>query len=147
MNTKQHLSLDKKAYDVVLQFLKKAHKKGKIESADWNSFRLDLENFISQEDQIKAIDLWTMENVEQHHPENIRPRVLHEFETSFISPKAHSLFMEALHYGMVSSSQGEMIIDELLDSDTLGLLTDTMENSLTKIWKKNTAMYNKVRLN
>ncbi|HHX15026.1 MAG TPA: hypothetical protein GX724_02560, partial [Fibrobacter sp.] len=85
--------------------------------------------------------------LEQHRPDAVRPRVLHEFEASFISPKSHGLFMKALHYGMVSSSQGELIIDELLESDSLGLLPDTMENALTKTWKRNTAIYNKVRLN
>lgn len=147
MSIKKNISLDKKAYDTVLGFLKKIHKTGKIEAMDWNEFRMNLEKVIVQEEQVKAIDLWTMENLEQHHPEMIRPRVLHEFESTFISPKSHGLFMEALHYGMVSQSQGEMIIDELLDSDALGLLPDTMEISLAKTWKKNTAIYNKVRLN
>lgn len=79
---KQTISLDKKAYDTVLGFLKKSHKTGKIEALDWNEFRMDLEKVIVQEEQVKAIDLWTMENLEQHHPETIR----HVFSMSLSLP-------------------------------------------------------------
>lgn len=147
MSSKRHSILDKKAYDTVIEFLRSIHKAGKVKADEWNAFRQNLETLQMKEEHIKAIDLWTMENLEQHRPDAVRPRVLHEFEASFISPKSHGLFMKALHYGMVSSSQGELIIDELLESDSLGLLPDTMENALTKTWKRNTAIYNKVRLN
>ena len=46
MSMKQTISLDKKAYDTVLGFLKKSHKTGKIEALDWNEFRMDLEKVI-----------------------------------------------------------------------------------------------------
>jgi hypothetical protein len=135
------------AYEAVLTFLKEVRKIGKTSSKDWDKFRSRLHTYSLRPETLKAIDIWTMENLEHHKPELIRTRVLHEFEEQFIPAKVHGEFLEALRFGMVSQMQGEQIIDELLEIDPQGVLPETMMHSLSKTWNRNIQNYTFMKVN
>ncbi len=143
----EKLSTDQQLYNTVLQFLKNAHKKKGANTKDWNELKKELKQIAPHSNHLLAIHLWIMENIELHNPLEIAPRILHEFESFFISPTSPGLFLEALHYGMISSRQGESIIDEFINPEELGKLPEIVQKSITQTWKGNTLIYRQARLN
>ncbi len=141
---------NQKAYQLVLQFLKDSRNcdtsvgQHKI----WNKFVENLKNIDIDNDFSRALQIWSMENLQTHHPETVRVRELHEIEATFIPPKGHGKILEALRQGMISMQQSENVIDELMDAEPGSIAdTETVQEALTRTWKKNASKYEGMHLN
>ncbi len=135
------------SYTTVLSFLKESRKNGKISTKDWEHFRSRLSSLSLDSSFAQALDIWTMDNLEFHKPETIRTRVLHELEEQIFTPEVYSEYLEALRFGMISPVQGEQILDDLIDTELFKIQPERMQNSISKIWKKNIHNYARVKPN
>lgn len=150
MNTSKN-ALDPDCRDVylaVLDFLKKAYKKGakKVKAKEWDAFRLQLKIPALSPEEANAIGFWTMENLVCHEPSRVQPRALQEFEERVFSGQVHSEFVEAVQFGMVSAVQGENILDEFLENSNNSVPADKMLSSLSRVWAKNIEGYQTVKV-
>ena len=144
---------EKNAYHTVLHFLKSARNTGNSKNKDtyWESFVTHIQKMSLSPLLKKAIKLWAIENLTLHHPEAVRIRELHEFESLSISPKAYGTLLEAIKQGMISVAQSEDIIDELMN--TASFLTvvpenfKEMEEIITRFWMKNASKYKDMKVN
>ena len=135
-------------YLTVLNFLKKAYKKGpqKVNAKYWESFRDKLKSSSLSAEEAKAVSFWTMENLVCHKPSRVQPRALQEFEERIFSGPVHSEFVEAVQFGMVSEMQGENILDEFLETSSQAVLPDRMLTSLSRMWARNIQGYQSVKV-
>ena len=135
-------------YLTVLNFLKKAYKKGpqKVNAKEWESFRDKLKSSSLSAEEAKAVSFWTMENLVCHKPSRVHPRALQEFEARSFSGPVHSEFVEAVQFGLVSEMQGENILDEFLETSSQAVLPDRMLTSLSRMWARNIQGYQSVKV-
>lgn len=141
-------SLSELPYSMVLAFLKRIRKNQKINKSDWKLFKNRLA-YLSryEEDFSKALDIWTINNLEFHKPDSIPLRILHEFEEQVISPEVYGKYLEAVRFGMISPTQGEQLLDDLMETELYKTTPDEMVDSISKIWKRNIRNYIKVKPN
>lgn len=139
-----------KAYTTVLHYLRTVRLDPSNKDKAWEDFVHQLEEISMDNLLKKAIRFWTLDNLEQHHPEAIRIRELHDMEGMLISPAAHSKLLDATHHGMISLPQGERLIDEMLESCEMQedcCDASRMERGLLNLWKKNMAKYKDIKIN
>jgi len=133
------------AYPKVVDFLKKVRSQGRTNTEEWNAFEATLNPLpIGSR---RSVSVWTMENLEHHRPELVRPRVLHESESASITPEAHGALLEALRVGMISPSQAESILEELVDFEQVQVFPGLMRDAIARIWAHNIRNYQKIQLN
>lgn len=144
------LQENEKAYCLVLQFLKDSRKcqTSAGQNGIWKNFVEKAKAIKLGKEFTQAMQIWAMENLQTHRPETVRPRELHEIESTFIPASCHGKILEALSQGMISMQQSEYVIDELMDIDP-GTITDkeTVVEVLTRTWKKNASKYEGLHLN
>ena len=141
---------ESKAYNTVLDYLRTVRLNPSNRDAAWEHFLLVLEELSVDSNFKSAVQFWTLDNLEQHHPEAIRIRDLHEIEGVMISMPAYARLLDATHHGMISFPQGERLIEEMLESCEMqddGCDASRMEQSLLHLWKKNMSKYKDLKIN
>lgn len=133
------------AYPKVVAFLKKVRHIGRTNTDEWNQFEASLAPL--PEGMRRSVSVWSMENLEHHRSELVRPRVLHETESLYIGSGAHGILLEALRVGMISPSQGENILEELVEFEQLQVYPELMLETVSRVWAHNIRNYQRIQLN
>ncbi len=133
------------AYGTVVAFLTKVRRVNRTNTKEWDVFTASLETLAPA--LRRTVSVWTMENLEHHRPELVRPRVLHESESTFIGKDAHGLLLEAIRVGMISPGQAESILEEIVDLEATEADSAYMRATLARIWSHNIRNYQKIQLN
>jgi hypothetical protein len=139
------LSPLEQAYAKVVVFLKKVRSQGRTNSEEWQGFEASLAPLPLA--LLRSVSVWTMENLEHHRPELVRPRALHPTEAESVQPEAHGALLEALRVGMISAAQGENILEELVDFEQVQVYPELMHEAVARIWAHNIRNYQKIQLN
>lgn len=134
----------RKSYRYVADFLLGCRQGKKPDSKAWNQFKVGLD-FVKDPSFARAVDLWTMENLERHRPELVRLRVLHEIEQQFIGTESHGMLLEALHQGMLNPMQIEGLLDELASRESGLVIPRHLQDLLAKTWSRNVGSLRSVR--
>ena len=133
------------AYGTVVAFLSKVRRVNRTNTKEWDAFTASLEALTPA--LRRTVSVWTMENLEHHRPELVRPRVLHESEANFVGKEAHGLLLEAMRVGMISPGQAESILEEIVDLEATEADSAYMRATLARIWSHNIRNYQKIQLN
>ncbi len=144
------LASSQKAYNTVLQFLKDSRNcpTASGQSSIWNKFVENVHDISMDKTFAHSLEIWAMENLMTHHPETVRVRELHEMEASIIPQSVHGRILDALRQGMISITQSEHVIDELMENDPVALEDgETVDEVLTRVWKRNASKYQDMHLN
>ncbi len=139
---------EKDLYYAVLGFLKKIRKAGKTTDKEWNEYRSHLKGIALTPDMGRAADMWTMDNLDQFHPDTTQLPPLNDMESvARVSPEFLSQLLEALYYGMLNLTQANMISDEIQDADPDCVTSASLEELLVKLWIGNAKTYKKMVMN
>ncbi len=133
------------AYPKVVTFLQKVRAQGRTNALEWKDYEQELA-FLPPVLQ-RAVSVWSMENLEHHQAERVRPRVLHETESLGLDVAAHGVLLEALRSGMISPGQGESILEEFLDFEQVHVHAALMREAVARTWAHNIRNYQKIQLN
>lgn len=133
------------AYVKVVDFLSKVRSQGRTNTEEWKIFEQSLDNLAPA--PRRSVCIWTMENLEHHRSDLVRPRVLHESEALAVSPAAHGALMEAMRVGMISPAQAENVLEELIELEQVHVFPELMRESLARVWAHNIRNYQNIQLN
>lgn len=135
------------AYNRVVNFLRSSRKAGSVKPESWRQFQSQIAELSFSVAMQSSIDLWTMENLDQHRPDLVRPRILHEIETRFVAQDAYGRMIEAQNLGMLSPSQIEALLEDLAGRELLPVGADHMQKLIVKIWMRNLTGIRSVKAN
>ncbi|HSQ41999.1 MAG TPA: hypothetical protein VLM37_06955 [Fibrobacteraceae bacterium] len=135
------------AYHSVVGFLRAARADSKSRSRLWQELSKDLDDLGLDSVSRKAMGLWALENLDRHHPEHVRMRVLHEIEARYISSDAMGRLLEAQYLGMLSPAQVEQVLDDLGSREMTLVGADHMQHLIEHIWSRNLAGVRHLRVN
>lgn len=144
---------EKLSYDAVLDYLKtlrkRRGKKRMTKRHAWEKLEQRLDEIKVPPHVKKSIAIWTWENMNCHDPKAIKPRELHEIEAMTISPVAHGKILDAVFEGMITTMQGERLIDDMMELEPPDFEVDLerVEAALVKAWKRNTKYYEETTIN
>ena len=136
-----------KAYDQVVSFLRTSRLSGSVKPDAWQTFQKQIAELSFSVSMQTSIDLWTMENLDQHRPELVRPRILHEIEKRFISSEAYGRMLEAQSLGMLSPSQIEAVLEDIASRELIPVGPEHMQKLIVKIWMRNITGIRSVKAN
>ena len=124
-------------YSHVLSFLKKRRIEGQVDSHQWSRFRGELEKFGAPPQLVDGIDYWILQNMENHHPESVRWRILQGNEKNALDTPSYGMLMDANNQGMLFPSQVEWLIEEVALGEAPPWSLESLFPRIVDFWVRN----------
>lgn len=131
------LSDQHRVYRLVADFLRDHRHVPQIKHKEWKAFRAHILQLDQDPRLLSAVDLWTAENLDRHHPESVKPRMLHAVEQQFLDKDVHGSLLEAQFQGMISASQLENMLDDLAAREYQPVSAEHVQRLLSELWMRN----------